>query len=127
MKPPHIKRPGNTPAMKSAAIEAFELRANRMRGIEGGISNGSEVRVTGYMKPLSTLPRALRSVDVRTHAPADAAFERTDTTAIRAAGVIGEAMVCYVLADAMIEKFGGDSLEEMRRNLAGYQEQIARY
>jgi chorismate synthase len=111
----------------AAEERRFHRPTNRAGGIEGGITNGSEVRVTGYMKPLSTLPRPLRSIDVRTHAPADAAFERTDTTAIRAAGVIGEAMVAYVLADAMIEKFGGDSLEELRRNLAGYQEQIARY
>ena len=111
----------------AAEERRFHRPTNRAGGIEGGMTNGSEVRVTGYMKPLSTLPRPLRSVDLRTHAPADAAFERTDTTAIRAAGVIGEGMVAYVLAEAMIEKFGGDSLEEMRRNLAGYREQIARY
>jgi len=111
----------------AAEERRFYRPTNRAGGIEGGMTNGSEVRVTGYMKPLSTLPRPLRSVDLRTHAPADAAFERTDTTAIRAAGVIGESMVAFVLADAMIEKFGGDSLEEMRRNLAGYQEQVARY
>jgi chorismate synthase len=79
------------------------------------------------MKPLSTLPRALQSVDLRSHEPQEAAFERTDTTAIRAAGVIGEAMLCLVLAGAMLEKLGGDSLEEVRRNLDGYREQVAGY
>jgi len=105
----------------------FFRRTNRAGGLEGGITNGEELRVTGYMKPLSTLPRALQSVDLKTHEPQEATFERTDTTAIRAAGVIGEAMLCVVLAEAMLEKLGGDSLEEVRRNLEGYQEQVARY
>jgi chorismate synthase len=105
----------------------FFRRTNRAGGLEGGVTNGEELRVTGYMKPLSTLPQPLQSVDLRTHQPQEAAFERTDTTAIRAAGVIGEAMVCVVLAGAILEKLGGDSLEEIRRNLDGYQEQVARY
>lgn len=105
----------------------FFRRTNRAGGLEGGVTNGEELRVTGYMKPLSTLPQPLQSVDLRTHRPQEAAFERTDTTAIRAAGVIGEAMVCVVLAGAMLEKLGGDSLEEVQRNLGGYNEQVARY
>jgi chorismate synthase len=105
----------------------FLRRTNRAGGLEGGVTNGEEIRITGFMKPLSTLPRPLRSVDLRTHQPQEASFERTDTTAIRAAGVIGEAMVCVVLAGEMREKFGGDSLEESRRNFRAYQEQLALY
>ena len=105
----------------------FYRETNRAGGVEGGVTNGEEVRVSGYMKPLSTLPQPLRSVDLRTHQPQEAAFERTDTTAIRAAGVVGEAMVCFVLARAMGEKTGGDSLEEMRRNLESYREHIRRF
>jgi chorismate synthase len=105
----------------------FFRRTNRAGGLEGGITNGEEIRIRGYMKPLSTLRRPLRSVDLRTHRPQDAASERSDTTAIRAAGVVGEAMVCWVLADAMREKFGGDSLEEMRRNFEGFVSQLGRY
>jgi chorismate synthase len=91
------------------------------------VTNGEEVRVSGYMKPLSTLRRPLRSVDLRSREPREAAFERSDTTAIRAAAVVGEAMVCFVLADAMQEKLGGDSLDEMRRNLEGYRRQLRDY
>jgi chorismate synthase len=98
---------------------------NRAGGIEGGITNGEEVRVTGFMKPLSTLRRGLRSVDLRTGQPEPAAFERTDTTAIRAAGIVGEAMVCYALADAMLEKLGGDSLPEVLENLEAYRRRLA--
>jgi len=105
----------------------FFRRTNRAGGLEGGVTNGEEVRIRGYMKPLSTLRRPLRSVDLRTHRPQDATSERSDTTAIRAAGVVGEAMVCWVLADAMREKFGGDSLEEMRRNFEGFVSQLGRY
>jgi len=105
----------------------FFRRTNRAGGLEGGVTNGEEIRIRGYMKPLSTLRRPLRSVDLRTHRPQDATSERSDTTAIRAAGVVGEAMVCWVLADAMREKFGGDSLEEMRRNFEGFVSQLGRY
>jgi len=105
----------------------FTRPTNRAGGIEGGITNGEEVRVIGHLKPISTLRRPLASVDVVTKAESAAAFERSDIVAVPAAGVIGEAMVAIVLADAAREKFGGDSLEEMKRNFDGYLEQLRRY
>jgi chorismate synthase len=105
----------------------FMRATNRAGGLEGGVTNGEEVRVRGYLKPISTLRRALRSVDIDTKQEEKAAFERSDITVVPAAGVIGEAMVALVLAGAMREKFGGDSLGEMRRNFAGYREQLREY
>jgi chorismate synthase len=105
----------------------FKRYSNRAGGLEGGITNGEEVRVRGHLKPISTLRRALRSVDIDTKDEEVAAFERSDVTAVPAAGVIGEAMVALVLAHAMREKFGGDSLGEMRRNFDGYREQLRGY
>jgi chorismate synthase len=105
----------------------FTRPTNRAGGIEGGITNGEEVRVLGHLKPISTLRRPLASVDVVTKEESAAAFERSDIVAVPAAGVIGEAMVAMVLADAAREKFGGDSLGEMKRNFDGYLEQIRRY
>ncbi|MGH9944626.1 MAG: chorismate synthase, partial [Pyrinomonadaceae bacterium] len=105
----------------------FRRRTNRAGGLEGGITNGEELRVRGHLKPIATLRRALRSVDIDTKEEEAAAFERSDVTAVPAAGVIGEAMVVLVLASAMCEKFGGDSLAEMRRNFDGYREQLRRY
>ncbi|HYH85572.1 MAG TPA: chorismate synthase, partial [Pyrinomonadaceae bacterium] len=92
-----------------------------------GITNGEEVRVRGFLKPISTLRRALRSVDIDTKQEESAAFERSDVTAVPAAGVIGEAMVALVLAEAMREKFGGDHVAEMRRNFEAYREQLREY
>jgi chorismate synthase len=109
------------------ATKQFIRETNRAGGLEGGITNGEEVRVRGHLKPLSTLRRALRSVDIDTKEPQSAGFERTDTTAVPAAGVIGESMVALVLASAMREKFGGDSLGEMKRNFDGYREQLRGY
>ncbi len=109
------------------AERRFYRKTNRAGGLEGGISNGEEIRMRGYMKPLSTLRRPLRSVNILTKEPADAAFERSDVTAITAAGVIGEAMVALVLAQALREKFGGDSLQEMKRQFSAYQEQLRAY
>ncbi|MGB7924990.1 MAG: chorismate synthase, partial [Pyrinomonadaceae bacterium] len=109
------------------ASREFIRRTNRAGGLEGGITNGEEVRVRGHLKPISTLRRALRSVDIDTKEESLAAFERSDVTAVPAAGVIGEAMVALVLARAMREKFGGDSLGEMRRNFDGYREQLRGY
>jgi chorismate synthase len=91
------------------------------------VTNGEELRVRGHLKPLSTLRRPLRSVDIETKQEQSAAFERSDITAVPAAGVIGEAMVALVLAEAMREKFGGDSMGEMRRNYEGYREQLRGY
>ena len=105
----------------------FIRETNRAGGLEGGITNGEEIRVRGHLKPLSTLRRALRSVDIDTKQANVAGFERTDTTAVPAAGVIGESMVALVLAGAMREKFGGDSLGEMKRNFEGYREQLRGY
>src|SRR6266571_3778016 len=105
----------------------FIRTTNRAGGLEGGITNGEEVRVRGHLKPLSTLRRPLRSVDIDTKQEERAAFERSDITVVPAAGVIGEAMVALVLAAAMREKFGGDSLGEMKRNFEGYREQLRGY
>ena len=105
----------------------FIRATNRAGGLEGGVTNGEEVRVRGHLKPISTLRRALRSVDIDTKQEERAAFERSDITVVPAAGVIGEAMVALVLAEAMREKFGGDSLGEMKRNFEGYREQLRGY
>jgi len=105
----------------------FIRETNRAGGLEGGITNGEQIRIRGHLKPLSTLRRALRSVDIDTKEEEVAAFERSDVTAVPAAGVIGESMVALVLAGAMREKFGGDSLGEMKRNFEGYREQLRGY
>jgi chorismate synthase len=105
----------------------FTRPTNRAGGIEGGITNGEEVRVIGHLKPISTLRRALASIDVVTKQESTAAFERSDIVAVPAAGVIGEAMVAIVLCDASREKFAGDSLGEMKRNFEGYLEQLRQY
>ena len=106
---------------------SFVRPTNRAGGVEGGITNGEEIRVRGHLKPISTLRRPLASVDVLTKQESAAAFERSDIVAVTAAGVIGEAMVAIVLANAAREKFGGDSLGEMKRNFEGYLEQLKRY
>lgn len=98
----------------------FRRLTNRAGGLEGGITNGEELRVRGYLKPISTLRKALRSVDIDTKKEESAAFERSDITAVPAAGVIGEAMLAIVLADALRRKFGGDSLSEMKINFENY-------
>jgi chorismate synthase len=105
----------------------FGRSTNRAGGLEGGVTTGQELRVRGHLKPISTLRKRLRSVDVETKEPSEAAFERSDITAVPAAGVIGEAMVAIALATALREKLGGDSLAEMRRNAAGYADQIGAY
>lgn len=105
----------------------FIRATNRAGGLEGGVTNGEEVRVRGHLKPISTLRRALRSVDIDTKQEERAAFERSDITVVPAAGVIGEAMVALVLTQAMRDKFGGDSLGEMKRNFEGYREQLRGY
>jgi chorismate synthase len=107
--------------------KGFTRPTNRAGGLEGGITNGEELRIRGYLKPISTLRKALRSVDIDTKAEDIAAFERSDITAVPAAGVIGEAMLAIVLANSMREKFGGDSLEEMSRNFDAYREFLSKY
>jgi chorismate synthase len=106
---------------------AFQRGSNRAGGIEGGITNGQDVTVRGFLKPISTLRRPLESVDLTTREPAKAAYERSDVAVIPAAGVIGEAMVALVLAQAFLEKFGGDSLGETKRNFDGYAVQVRSY
>ncbi len=105
----------------------FIRETNRAGGLEGGVTNGEELRIRGHMKPLSTLRRPLRSIDIDTKTEELAGFERSDITAVPAAGVIGEAMVALTLADALREKFGGDSMGEMKRNYHGYREQLRGY
>jgi chorismate synthase len=105
----------------------FQRGSNRAGGIEGGITNGQDVTVRGFLKPISTLRRPLESVDLTTREPAKAAYERSDVAVIPAAGVIGEAMVALVLAQAMLEKFGGDSLGETKRNFDNYAAQVRSY
>jgi len=108
-------------------LQTFGRTSNRAGGLEGGMTNGEEVRVRGYLKPISTLRKRLRSVSIETKEPSDSDFERSDVTAVPAAGVIGEAMIAIVLARAMREKLGGDSLGEMKRNFEGYSRQIREY
>jgi chorismate synthase len=100
---------------------------NRAGGLEGGMTNGQDILVRGLLKPISTLRRPLESVDLETREPALAAYERSDVCVVPAAGVIGEAMVSIVLAQALLEKFGGDSLAETKRNYEAYLEQIKNY
>ena len=99
---------------------------NNAGGLEGGVTNGEDVRVMGFMKPISTLMKPLRSVDLTTMSEAPAAIERSDVCAVSAAAVVGEAMVSFVLADAFLEKFGGDSIEEIGRHYDATAEQVRR-
>ena len=108
-------------------VEDYRRASNRAGGLEGGITNGEELRVRGYLKPISTLKNPLRSVDIDTKKEDLAAFERSDVTAVPAAGVIGEAMLAIVLANAMREKFGGDSIKEMSVNVENYKKSLRNY
>jgi chorismate synthase len=109
------------------AFTGFTRPRNHAGGIEGGISNGEEIRVRGYLKPISTLRRPLGSVDFATREPVKAAYERSDVCVVPAAGVAAEAMVALTLAGAVLEKFGGDSMAETLRNYRGYREQLQQY
>ena len=111
----------------TAGPRGFKRSTNRAGGLEGGITNGEELRVRGYLKPISTLKKPLHSVDIDSKEDSPAAFERSDVTAVPAAGVIGEAMLAIVLANAMREKFGGDSLDEVRRNFDAYIAALQKY
>jgi chorismate synthase len=102
----------------------FWRQTNRAGGLEGGMTTGEPVVVRGAMKPLPTLTKPLRSVDIATHQPAEALRERTDSCTVPAAGVVGEAMVAFVLADAYRRKFGGDHIDDVRQALRAYQERI---
>jgi chorismate synthase len=105
----------------------FFRKTNRAGGMEGGITNGEEIRVTGFMKPLSTLMKPLKSVDVLTKQPEEAVVERSDVCAVPAAGVVGEAMIAMVVCDALLEKFSSDSLEELLAAINHYRTQLAQY
>ncbi len=107
-----------------AAAGGLRRLTNRAGGIEGGMSTGDPVRVRAAMKPISTVPRALATVDIRTGEPARAINQRSDVTAVPAAGVVAEAMAALVIADAVLEKFGGDSIAETGRNLNSYTETL---
>jgi chorismate synthase len=102
----------------------FRRSTNRAGGLEGGITNGEDVVIRGYLKPISTLRQALQTADMVTKEPVSAAYERSDWCVVPAGAVAGEAMIALVLADAFLQKFGGDSLSEMRRNFDNYVRQI---
>jgi chorismate synthase len=102
-------------------------RTNRAGGLEAGVTNGEDVIAVAYMKPLSTLARGLDSVDLETGRPARAAYERSDVTAVPACGVIAEAMLAFVIADALLESMGGDRMEDVKTRLAAHRERVRRY
>jgi chorismate synthase len=110
-----------------AGFSGFTRTRNNAGGLEGGVSNGQEIRVRGYLKPISTLRRPLQSVDFVTREPVKAAYERSDVCVVPAAGVAAEAMVALTLARCAMGKFGGDSLKETKRNFHGYLEQLKNY
>ncbi|HEX7248019.1 MAG TPA: chorismate synthase [Actinomycetota bacterium] len=119
-------RPGSRAHDEIVVREGRARRATgRAGGIEGGMSTGEVIRVRAAMKPFSTVPAPLATVDIATGEPAVAIKQRTDVCAVPAGGVVGEAVVAFELADAMLEKFGGDSLEETRGNLLRYREGLA--
>lgn len=102
-------------------------RTNRAGGLEGGVTNGEDVTLVAYMKPISTLARGLSSVDLSTGEPATSAYERSDVTAVPACGVICEAMLAFVLADALLEVTGGDRIEDVKSRLEAHRERVARF
>ncbi len=105
----------------------FRRSSNRAGGFEGGMTTGQPIVVRGFLKPLSTLRKPLRSVEINTKRPVVATVERTDVTTVPAAGVIGEAMIAFELARAVLEKFGSDSLRELQRNHQSYLRQVAQF
>jgi len=107
--------------------QEFYRGSNRAGGLEGGMTNGQDIVIRGFLKPISTLRRPLESVDLVSREPALAAYERSDIAVVPAAGVIGEAMTALALAQAFLEKFGGDSLGETRRNYESYADQVKSY
>jgi len=106
------------------AEEGYHRNTNHAGGVEGGMTNGQPLVIRAWMKPLPTLTKPLQSVDIATHEPAEALRERTDSTTVPAAGVVGEAMVAFVLADAYRKKFGGDHIDDVRAAVAAYQGRI---
>ena len=126
------ERPGSrvhdemVPADEGSRVTGIARPTNNAGGLEGGVTNGEDVRVSAYMKPISTLMKPLRSVDLATMEPAAAAIERSDVCAVPAAAVVGEAMMAFVLADALLERFGGDSVQALRRAMEATDEQLRR-
>ena len=112
---------------ESGSYTGFTRASNHAGGIEGGVSNGSDLIVRGYLKPISTLRRPLGSVDFESREPVKAAYERSDVCVVPAAGVAAEAMVAIVIAAAALEKFGGDSMLETLRNFEGYKRQLKEF
>ena len=112
------------PIAYDRAARRFTRQGNHAGGLEGGMSNGEALVVRGFLKPISTLRRPLASVDFATREPVKAAYERSDVCVVPAAAVVGEAMVALVLAQAALEKFGGDSMLELERNYNAYKEQV---
>jgi chorismate synthase len=108
----------------AGSFTRFTREHNNAGGIEGGISNGEDLVVRGYLKPISTLRRPLASVSFETREVTKASYERSDVCVVPAAGVAGEAMVALTVARCVMEKFGGDSLRELERNFKGYCDQI---
>jgi chorismate synthase len=121
------RRPGSRvhdPIAYDSGQRHFVRPSNHAGGLEGGITNGEPVVCRAWMKPIATLRQRLPSVDIVTKEPTDSAFERSDICAVAAASVVGEAMVAITLADAVLEKFGGDSVRELTRSLEAYREQL---
>ena len=112
---------------EKSGFSGFSRARNNAGGIEGGVSNGEDIRVRGYLKPISTLRRPLESVDFATREPVKAAYERSDVCVVPAAGVAAEAMVALTLAACALDKFGGDSMNETLRNFEGYLSQLKNY
>ena len=113
--------------VRDSGFAGFTRTRNNAGGVEGGVSNGQEIRVRGYLKPISTLRRPLQSVDFASREAVKAAYERSDVCVVPAAGVAAEAMVALTLARCALEKFGGDSLRETKRNFQNYLEQLKNY
>ena len=112
---------------RADSFTGFTRRSNHAGGLEGGVSNGQDIRVRGYLKPISTLRRPLGSVDFASREPVKAAYERSDVCVVPAAGVAAEAMVALTLARCALEKFGGDSMLEVTRNFEGYCQQLRNF
>jgi chorismate synthase len=119
------RRPGSKVHDEISYNDGYYRNSNNAGGIEGGMSNGEPIVLKAAMKPIPTLYKPLRSVDISTHEPFEATVERSDTCAVPAALVVAEAVVAIEVANAFLEKFGGDSVLEIRRNLEGYLEQIS--
>jgi chorismate synthase len=116
---------GERVASRQPAAVGVARPTNNAGGLEGGVTNGEDLRITAYMKPISTLMKPLRSIDLATMTGSPATVERSDVCAVPAAAIVGEAMVALVLADAVLEKFGGDTVEEVVANWKAFRDRTA--